>query len=173
MAAVTSWSIDPAVPNADWRAPYAGDDPNSTAFGAWVKNGASRVTVSAPMTCLAQQYARFDAEHPEKIPGADVRAFIHTRCGAPFDTVEARRWSFEPDKFHTLDPKRPQPHVLALLEGASAPTIAGLGVWKGDKQVVVSVLVGEPRLELPLVALASSGGAALTSPASTTSQPSG
>jgi len=159
LAAVTSWSIEPAVPEAQWRAPYAGDDPNSAAFAAWTKTGASGVTVSAAMTCLAQQYARFDAEHPETIAGADVRAFMHARCGVPFDTVQARRWSFESDKFPGLDPKRPQPEVLALLERASGQAVCGLGVWKGEKKVVVSVLMGEPPLELaPVPFLSGSGG---------------
>lgn len=157
MAAVTSWSIEPATPNADWRAAYAGDDPSATAFATWTQAGASSVPVSAAMTCLAQQYARFDAEHPETIAGADIRAFMHTRCGVPFDTVQARRWSFEPDKFRALDPKRPEPQVLALLEGASAQAVCGLGVWKGEDKVVVSVLVGEPPLELSPVPFVSGG----------------
>lgn len=157
MAAVTSWSIEPAIPNADWRAPYAGDDPSATAFAAWAQAGASSVTVSAAMTCLAQQYARFDAEHPETIAGADIRAFMHARCGVPFHTVQARRWSFKPDEFHALDPKRPEPQVLALLEGASAQAVSGLGVWKADDKVVVSVLLGEPPLQLSPVPFVSGG----------------
>lgn len=157
MAAITSWSIDPAVPQAQWRAPYTGDDPSSTAFAAWAKTSTSGVMVSAAMTCLAQQYARFDAEHPDTIAGADVRAFMHARCGVPFDTVQARRWSFDTDKFRALDAKRPEPEVLALLEGASEQAVCGLGVWKGEKKVVVSVLVGEPPLELAPVPFLSGG----------------
>ncbi len=157
MAAVTSWSIDPAVPEAQWRAPYAGEEPNAKAFAAWAKAGATGVTVSAAMTCLAQQYARFDAEHPETIAGADVRAFMHARCGVPFDTVQARRWSFKPGTFRALDPGRPEPQVLALLEDASAQAVSGLGVWKEDDQVVVSVLVGEPLIELAPVPFLSGG----------------
>ncbi|MGH1342481.1 MAG: hypothetical protein ACRBN8_13055 [Nannocystales bacterium] len=157
LAAVTSWSIEPSVPQAQWRAPYAGDDASSNAFSAWVKSGGSGVPVSAAMTCLAQQYARFDAEHPETVVGADVRAFMHARCGVPFDTVRSARWSFDLDKFRPLNPKRPEPQVLALLDDASAQAVAGLGVWKGEKQVVVSVLVGEPPLELTPVPFHSGG----------------
>lgn len=158
LAAVTSWSIDQAIPQADWRAPYAGEDSSAAAFVAWAKASAPQVTVSAAMTCLAQQYARFDAEYPETIAGADIRAFMHARCGVPFESVQARRWSFEPDKFRALDPSRPQPQVVALLEGASAQAVSGLGVWKGENKVVVSVLLGEPPLQLDPVPFNSGAG---------------
>lgn len=155
MAAVTSWSIDPAVPNADWKAPYAGDDPNAAAFGSWVQAAAPKATTSASMTCLAQQYAHFNAEHAGSVAGADVLAFMHTRCGVPERAVASYAWVFPADKFQTLDPNRPEPKVMEVLADASDQTLTGLGVWKTDSKVFISVLVANPSIQLKPLPFAS------------------
>ncbi len=158
LAAVTSWSIDPAVPNHDWTQPYAGADPNAAAYAAWVRAKAPKARVSASMTCLAQQYARFDAEHAGAVAGADVLAFMHTRCGVPVRMVNSIRWTFDADKFRPLDPNKPEPNVMKALEGATGQTLTGLGVWKTDTKVIISVLVAEPTVQLNSPPFSSGGG---------------
>ena len=155
MAAVTSWSIEPAVPNADWRAPYVGDDPNATAFAAWVKASVPKATASASMTCLAQQYARFNAEHAGSVAGADVLAFMHTRCGVPERAVVSYGWAFPASSFQALDPNRPQSKVIDVLADATDETLTGLGVWKTEDKVFISVLVANPSIRLKPLPFAS------------------
>lgn len=148
MAAVTSWSIEPGVPNADWTAPYVGDDPNASAYAAWVKAKAPKVTTSASLTCVAQQYARFHAEHAQAVAGADILAFMHTRCGVPMRSVSAWNWVIPKASFQTLNPNKPEPKVVEVLEGASKQALTGLGVWQTDTHVHISVALVEPTLFL-------------------------
>jgi|GEM_PF-2321594 len=162
MAAVTSWSVDPSTPDADWKTTYAGTDPNSAAFVTWAKAKAPKVTVSASMTCVAQQYARFAAEHQGAVVGADVRAFIHARCGVPAPQVSVFNWSFKAGTFRALDPNAPEPKVMEVLDGASKRTLAGLGVWKTDDRAFVAVAFADPDFELaPLPFDSGSGGSVM------------
>ena len=148
LAAVTSWSIDPAVPNADWTQPYAGDDPNASAYAAWVEAKAPKVTTSASVTCVAQQYARFQAEHAKELAGADVMAFMHARCGVPARVVPNWSWTFPKSGFKGLNPNQPEPKVMEVLQGASKKALTGLGVWATDTHVHISVALIEPELSL-------------------------
>ncbi len=161
-AAVTSWSIEPSSPNADWRARYTGEEPNAEVFAEWAEEGDANLPVSAAMTCLAQQDARFAAEHPGTVPAADLRAFMQTRCGVPFETVRTRRLLFEPGTFEGLAGRgestaQLKGEILSHIDGASSQAVCGLGVWKGRDKAVVSVLVGEPALELSPVPFRSGG----------------
>lgn len=161
-AAVTSWSIEPSSPNADWRAGYTGEDPDAVVFAEWAEEDDANVPVSAAMTCLARQDARFAAEHPGTEPPADLRAFMQARCGVPFETVRTRRLSFEPGAFQGLagrgeSSERLKGEILSQIGGTSPQAVCGLGVWKGRDKAVVSVLVGEPALELSPVPFRSGG----------------
>jgi hypothetical protein len=164
MAAVTSWSIEPGVPNPDWTAPYAGGDANASAYAAWVKAKAPKVTTSASLTCVAQQYARFHAEHAGAVAGADIMAFMHTRCGVPVRSVSAWNWVIPKGSFQTLNPNKPEPKVVEVLEGASKHALTGLGVWQTDTHVHISVALVEPELFLHPTPFASgnNGGVVLS-----------
>lgn len=146
MASVTSWSIEPAIPNADWTQPYTGEEPNAAAFAAWL--GKTKARSSASMTCVAQQYARFTAENPGAIAGADLLSFMQARCGVPFADVRPHYWKLPAKGFRALDANAPQPEVLAPVQGAAEGALAGLGVWKTETDVVAAVLVAEPPLSL-------------------------
>ncbi len=149
---VSSWSIDPAVPDHDWRAPYRGDEPNAAAFAAWVDETTPQVVASASATCVAQQYAKFRAQHADGVTSDDILTFVHARCGLPFDDVRASLWSFQAQDFRPLQPDAPQPKVLETLEGLSEGSIVGLGVWTEGNLTVAAVVSTEPKVLLEPIA---------------------
>ena len=72
--------------------------------------------------------------------------------------MRTHRLSFEPGTFQGLDSNEQlRPEIFALIEGASAQAVCGLGVWKGENKEVVSILVGEPALKLSPVPFQSGG----------------
>ena len=162
MAAVTAWSIDPSVPNADWTQPYTGDEPNSAAFVHWLRTQKSNASSSASMTCMAQQYARFTAEHPGAVAGDDLLTFMAARCGVPFMNVRPRYWTMPAAEYRALDPNAPLDNVMSAVDGVPKGSLAGLGVWKTDTTVVAAVLVAEPSVALQPVAFDSGATGSLT-----------
>ncbi len=147
LAAVSEWSLDPAETEADWRKPYAGNDPNAKAYGAWIQQYGKGVTNSGAMACVAHQYARFSAEHGSAVAGEDIKAFIQSRCGIPYLFIGSMRWEMEPAKFRDLSASEPADPVIDVIKKLPKGSLAGLGVAKTEDKVVIVAAHTKPPVQ--------------------------